>query len=77
MGRSNKNLGKKRRENLVKGSNNKKAGPIFDLKKAKMEVLQLGLKGLNEKDKDDAMVDMLIKLGAVVTIIKKNFFQFF
>ncbi|ESO07204.1 hypothetical protein HELRODRAFT_170515 [Helobdella robusta] len=42
----------------------KKSKIEFDLKKAKMEVLQLGLKGLASDEKEDATVRMLTKLGA-------------
>ena len=66
MGKCNKNPGKKKRENMQKETF-KISSPTFDLKKAKMEVLQLGLKGLDEKDKNEAMVDMLVKLGAAVS----------
>ena len=39
---------------------------LIDLNKARHEVKQFGIKGFDAKKKEDAVVDMLVKLGAKV-----------
>ena len=59
--KNNKNLRK-----VQKQPGKTKDDDFIDLKKAKLEVLQFGLKGLKGDDKEKGMVDMLVRLGAKV-----------
>ena len=40
---------------------------VFDLKRAKSEVYQLGMKGMSGEHKEQATIDMLMRLGAEVS----------
>lgn len=59
--KSNKDLKK-----IQKQPDKTKDEDFIDLKKAKLEVLQFGLRGLKGDDKEKGMVDMLVRLGAKV-----------
>ncbi|GFS07239.1 hypothetical protein ElyMa_002983800 [Elysia marginata] len=53
------------------------ARPQFDQKKAKYEIRKLGIHGMDKKNKQNAMADLLIELGAAVGSLFVFHFFFF
>jgi len=56
--------GKHARSKLKKPEKKEKGPPIFDQKQAQHMIRQLGIHGFDKKQKDEAMVDLLVELGA-------------
>ena len=60
---------------MKKPEKKEKGPPIFDQKQAQHMIRQLGIHGFDKKQKDEAMVDLLVELGAKVVLLFLAFYH--